>query len=73
MPRVKKKSVRSFALTFQTLEALREVAEEAKVVGGQSGIAEDALSAWISRYRKDPAGWLASRRVPVHGAPVDDL
>ena len=46
MSRPKTHSVRSFSLKLETLEALREVVDEARLAGGASALAEDAISAW---------------------------
>ena len=72
MARPKTKEVRSFAMKIETLALLREVVEEAGITGGASVIAEDAISAWIRRYKADPKAWLLQRGISAVGTPESD-
>ena len=72
MSRPKMKAVRSFALKLETLAAIREVSEEARLAGGASALAEDAISAWVKRYRADPKGWLVARGLAHATEPTPD-
>ena len=73
MTRIARKEVKTFSMKTETLEDLREVAEETKCIGGMSYIVEDAVASWIKRYRENPKRWLAARCVPVAGEPTDDI
>jgi hypothetical protein len=66
------KKVRSFALRLETLEKIIAVTEEAKLAGGASGLVQDALDRWFTRYDADPAGWLAARGIAHTKPPVED-
>lgn len=67
------RAVQSFSLRRTTLAKLREVAVEARIVGGMSAIVEDATSSWLKRYADNPEKWLSKRGVPAVSDPVDDL
>ena len=72
MSRPKTHAVRSFSLRLETLEDIREVVDEARLAGGASALAQDAISAWIKRYRADPKGWLVARGIANTSTPVSD-
>lgn len=72
MPRVRRKQVKTFALNIETLERLREVADESGVTGGQSGIVENAVASWLKRYTLDPKKWLSARGMSAPSEPLDD-
>lgn len=67
------RTVHSFSIRRATLAKLREVATEARIVGGMSAIVEDALTSWLKRYRDDPKAWLLSRGVPSVSEATDDI
>lgn len=75
MSRPKTKAVMSFALRLETIEELNRVAAESGIVGGRSTIVEDAVSAWLRRYKESPSTWLVARGVPIQSEPTegDDL
>lgn len=72
MTREKKKEVKSFSVRKELLGELREVSAASGIVGGMSVIVEDALSAWLTRYRNDPKEWPKDRGLPVASGPVSD-
>ena len=72
MPRIRRKQVKTFALNIETLERLREVAQESGVTGGQSGIVENAVASWLKRYTLNPREWLANRGMAAPSEPMDD-
>lgn len=72
MPRPKTKKVISFALRFDTIDRLKEVAAEAQIHGGASAIIQDSADAWLRRYKADPKAWLLQRGISAVGTPMDD-
>ena len=72
MSRPKTHAVRSFSLRLETLESIREVVDEARLAGGASALAQDALALWIKRYRNDPRQWLSDRGIAATSEPIHD-